>query len=115
MPTTSRRCWSWPPRPEADLLQGFYPLDADRLSGGPGNDVLNAADAGGDDFVDGGAGRDTCYGDAGDTFVNCESIVRLGSGDTRGLRIGLGGQVVRDFDPADLTETALRESGPRFL
>jgi Ca2+-binding RTX toxin-like protein len=89
-----------------DLLQDFYPLDADKLFGGTGNDTLNAVDAGGDDVVDGGPGMDTCYGDAGDKFVNCEIVKRVPPGARTGLRIAPGGNVVRDFNPLDLTPNA---------
>lgn len=83
-----------------DLINDPYPLDRDELYGGPGNDILNAADGGNDDVVNGDGpfagdtslenprpeegdqdtGRnddsDTCYGDPGDTFVNCEKIIK---------------------------------------
>jgi hypothetical protein len=83
-----------------DLINDPYPLDRDELYGGPGSDTLNAADGGNDDIIDGdgpylgdtslknptggnlkqGGGStsdvDTCYGDPGDTFVNCERIIR---------------------------------------
>jgi hypothetical protein len=60
-----------------DLINDPYPNDQDKEYGGPGNDVLNASDAGNDDIVDGGPGNDTCYGDPGDTFVNCEHTIRF--------------------------------------
>jgi Ca2+-binding RTX toxin-like protein len=63
--------------PGDDLLQDRSPGDKDRLFGGPGNDTLDAADGDGDDLIDGGPGKDDCTGDAGDRFVNCESITRL--------------------------------------
>ena len=82
-----------------DLINDPYPLDKDELYGGPGNDTLNAADGSGDDIINGdgpflgdssqenpkGKGGskdtgknkdvDTCYGDQGDTFVNCEKVI----------------------------------------
>jgi hypothetical protein len=46
--------------------------DRDRLHGGDGRDKLLANDRDGRDVLKGGAGRDSCYGDPGDRFVNCE-------------------------------------------
>jgi hypothetical protein len=60
-----------------DLINDPYPFDQDKEYGGPGDDVLNASDGGNDDLVDGGPGNDTCIGDPGDTFVNCEHIIRF--------------------------------------
>jgi Ca2+-binding RTX toxin-like protein len=48
-------------------------FDADRLSGGPGNDELNAV-GGGADTIDCGAGFDRVFKDSADTAVNCESV-----------------------------------------
>ncbi len=65
-----------------DALYGFKDhdvLDAnnffherDRLYGGAGPDKLLANDRDGRDVLRGGKGRDRCYGDPGDRFVNCE-------------------------------------------
>lgn len=44
---------------------------ANTLSGLGGNDVLNVRDGRAGDRVDGGAGKDTCARDAGDTAKNC--------------------------------------------
>lgn len=46
--------------------------DRDRLFGGGGPDKLLANDKDGRDVLRGGQGRDRCYGDPGDRFVNCE-------------------------------------------
>jgi hypothetical protein len=46
--------------------------DRDRLFGGDNADKLLANDHDGRDVLRGGAGRDRCYGDPGDRFVNCE-------------------------------------------
>jgi Ca2+-binding RTX toxin-like protein len=46
--------------------------DGDRLHGGGGPDKLLANDRDGRDVLKGGAGRDRCFGDPGDRFVNCE-------------------------------------------
>ncbi len=48
--------------------------DEDELFGREGNDTLDARDNDGLDTLNGGKGTDTCYGDAGDTFVSCEAI-----------------------------------------
>jgi len=48
----------------------------DLISGGDGNDVIRASDgASGNDTVYGGPGNDSCFVDAGDTAVGCESVV----------------------------------------
>ena len=45
------------------------------LLGGPGDDFLYAVDSDPDDNLDGGEGlSDECRGDAGDVFLNCESL-----------------------------------------
>jgi hypothetical protein len=46
--------------------------DRDRLYGGDQGDKLLANDRDGRDVLRGGAGRDRCFGDPGDQFVNCE-------------------------------------------
>jgi len=46
--------------------------DRDRLHGGAKGDKLLANDHDGRDVLKGGSGRDRCYGDPGDRFVNCE-------------------------------------------
>jgi len=46
--------------------------DRDRLHGGDQGDKLLANDRDGRDVLKGGMGRDRCYGDPGDRFVNCE-------------------------------------------
>lgn len=60
-----------------DLINDPFLNDQDKEYGGPGDDVLNASDAGNDDLVDGGPGNDLCIGDPGDTFKNCERIIRF--------------------------------------
>ena len=52
--------------------------DRDRLEGGDRGDKLLANDFDGRDVLRGGAGRDRCYGDAGDVFRNCEVERRVG-------------------------------------
>jgi Ca2+-binding RTX toxin-like protein len=56
-----------------DLLDAnnFF-KDRDRLFGGDQGDKLLANDRDGRDVLKGGAGRDRCFGDPGDRFVNCE-------------------------------------------
>lgn len=46
--------------------------DRDRLFGGDQGDKLLANDRDGRDVLRGGKGRDRCFGDQGDRFVNCE-------------------------------------------
>jgi hypothetical protein len=46
--------------------------DRDRLHGGDQGDKLLANDNDGRDVLKGGRGRDRCFGDPGDRFVNCE-------------------------------------------
>jgi hypothetical protein len=60
-----------------DFLRDTSPRDEDRLFGEEGNDTLDARDGDNWDLIDGGPGNDNCSGDAGDRFVNCESITRL--------------------------------------
>jgi hypothetical protein len=60
-----------------DLLRDASPMDADRLFGGRGADVLDARDGDGGDLIDGGAGDDDCTGDRDDTFVSCERVSRV--------------------------------------
>jgi Ca2+-binding RTX toxin-like protein len=58
-----------------------YFSDRDRLFGGGQGDKLLANDRDGRDVLRGGAGRDRCYGDPGDRFVNCEvRSTRIGAG-----------------------------------
>jgi RTX calcium-binding nonapeptide repeat (4 copies) len=69
-----------------DVMYGFgdhdvldannYFSDRDRLFGGGGPDKLLANDKDGRDVLRGGQGRDRCFGDQGDRFVNCEEINR---------------------------------------
>jgi hypothetical protein len=64
-----------------DVIYGFKAhdvLDAnnfsherDRLYGGDNGDKLLANDRDGRDVLRGGKGRDRCFGDPGDRFVNC--------------------------------------------
>jgi RTX calcium-binding nonapeptide repeat (4 copies) len=64
-----------------DAIYGFKAhdiLDAnnfsherDRLYGGDNGDKLLANDGDGRDVLRGGKGRDRCFGDPGDRFVNC--------------------------------------------
>ena len=49
-----------------------YFHDHDRLFGGDNGDKLLANDNDGRDVLRGGRGRDRCFGDPGDRFVNCE-------------------------------------------
>jgi len=49
-----------------------FSRDRDRLYGGAQGDKLLANDRDGRDVLRGGMGRDRCYGDPGDRFVNCE-------------------------------------------
>jgi hypothetical protein len=49
-----------------------YFSDRDVLHGGAQGDKLLANDRDGRDALRGGAGRDRCFGDPGDRFVNCE-------------------------------------------
>jgi hypothetical protein len=49
-----------------------YFSDRDVLKGGDQGDKLLANDRDGRDVLRGGAGRDRCFGDPGDRFVNCE-------------------------------------------
>jgi len=49
-----------------------YFKDRDRLYGGDQGDKLLANDRDSRDVLRGGRGRDRCYGDPGDRFVNCE-------------------------------------------
>jgi Ca2+-binding RTX toxin-like protein len=51
-----------------------YPYDVDVLRGHSDRDTLNAQDQDGYDTINGGANRDTCIGDKGDTFEECEII-----------------------------------------
>ena len=61
-----------------DLLDANnYFSDRDRLYGGDQGDKLLANDQDGRDVLRGGMGRDRCYGDSGDRFVNCEVVRRL--------------------------------------
>jgi len=46
--------------------------ERDRLYGGDQGDKLLANDRDGRDVLRGGMGRDRCFGDPGDRFVNCE-------------------------------------------
>jgi RTX calcium-binding nonapeptide repeat (4 copies) len=49
-----------------------FSRDRDRLFGGDQGDKLLANDRDGRDVLRGGMGRDRCFGDRGDRFVNCE-------------------------------------------
>ena len=49
-----------------------FSRDRDRLYGGDQGDKLLANDRDGRDVLRGGMGRDRCFGDRGDRFVNCE-------------------------------------------
>jgi Ca2+-binding RTX toxin-like protein len=51
-----------------------FPYDVDVLRGHSGRDLLNAQDRDSNDTLNGGANRDTCVGDKGDTFIECETI-----------------------------------------
>jgi Ca2+-binding RTX toxin-like protein len=51
-----------------------YSYDVDELRGHSDRDLLNAQDQDYNDTLNGGANRDTCIGDKGDTFLNCEII-----------------------------------------
>jgi len=51
-----------------------FPYDVDVLRGHSDRDTLNAQDQDGYDTLNGGANRDTCIGDKGDTFEECEII-----------------------------------------
>ena len=60
-----------------DLLDATrFKDDTDNLYGNPGNDTLDATDGDDLDTLNGGKGTDTCYGDVGDTFVSCETIIK---------------------------------------
>ena len=51
-----------------------YSYDVDVLRGHSDRDLLNAQDQDYNDTLNGGANRDTCIGDKGDTFEDCEII-----------------------------------------
>src|SRR5215211_2302051 len=51
-----------------------FVLDADTLWGQRGGDLLDARDGDGRDTLNGGAGLDSCFGNATDTFISCEFI-----------------------------------------
>jgi Ca2+-binding RTX toxin-like protein len=51
-----------------------YSYDVDVLRGHSDRDLLNAQDQDYNDTLNGGANRDTCFGDKGDTFEDCEII-----------------------------------------
>jgi Ca2+-binding RTX toxin-like protein len=60
--------------PAGDTLTGGDGNDL--ISGGDGDDVIRASDgASGNDTVYGGPGNDSCFVDAGDIAVDCESVV----------------------------------------
>jgi Ca2+-binding RTX toxin-like protein len=60
--------------PAGDTLTGGDGNDL--IFGGDGDDVIRASDgASGNDTVYGGSGSDSCFVDAGDTTVGCESVV----------------------------------------
>ncbi len=67
-------------RARADTIDASkYPLfpgmqDVDKVHGNRGPDILNVADGDSADTVNGGKGVDSCDGDIGDTFINCENI-----------------------------------------
>ncbi len=50
--------------------------DHDILRGRQNNDRLFGIDQAGGDLIDGGNGEDFCFGDVGDTFLNCEHITK---------------------------------------
>jgi Ca2+-binding RTX toxin-like protein len=51
-----------------------FPYDVDVLRGQSGRDTLDAQDQDYNDTLNGGANRDRCIGDKGDTFIECEII-----------------------------------------
>jgi hypothetical protein len=50
----------------------IFSTDVDELRGNRGDDVINASDGDGSDFVNGGPGTDECSADDGDEVTNCE-------------------------------------------
>lgn len=60
--------------------------DRDRLQGGEGEDRLVAQDGDAKDRLDGGAGLDTCSGDGGDVFIDCEEVSVSSPGTAEGER-----------------------------
>jgi Ca2+-binding RTX toxin-like protein len=59
----------------ADKIKAYqFAKDADTLFGANGTDALRADDSDGRDYLDGGPGNDTCNGDLGDDFTNCENV-----------------------------------------
>ena len=61
--------------PGGDTLVGGN--GADTIVGGDGEDDLFAVDDAGGDVINGGPNRDNCYGDFGDTMIDCEHKVRV--------------------------------------
>ena len=60
----------------SDELDDFQPSDiddTDQLLGWENDDFLYAVDGDGNDTLNCGPGADDCYGDDGDTIVNCEN------------------------------------------
>ncbi len=57
------------------LVATAFTNDEDNLYGNTGDDRLLADDGDALDTLDGGRGNDYCSGDAGDTFVSCETVV----------------------------------------
>jgi len=51
-----------------------YDGDADHVEGNRDNDTISVKDGDNKDFVDGGQDFDVCFGDTGDTIVNCEMV-----------------------------------------
>lgn len=68
----------------ADELQGSAGSDtlvggdgSDMLVGGKGPDELFGVDGVPNDVLNGGPGIDNCYGDKGDSMIDCEQRVRV--------------------------------------
>ena len=51
-----------------------YKGDADHVEGNRDGDTISVRDDDNKDFVDGGQDFDACFGDPGDTIVNCEVV-----------------------------------------
>jgi Ca2+-binding RTX toxin-like protein len=59
--------------PGRDVVDGGFGVDS--MLGEKGDDTIRAADGTTDAEVNGGAGTDTCFVDASDPTVNCETVV----------------------------------------